>query len=95
MPYLINAIQSAGLNKLVVSFVVVIFNKVVCGMVLFFWSSLLLHIAAICIILLRMGLQLQRLSFPHQLLFKKLVLKTSDVIYYFRVKSSSDYQMSG
>ena len=34
------------------------------------------------------GLQLQRLSFPHKLLLKKVVLKTSDAIYYFRVKNS-------
>ena len=54
---------------------------------LFFWSSLLLQIAAISMSLLRMGLQLQRLSFPHQLLFKKVVLKTSDFIYHFRVKN--------
>ena len=38
-------------------------------------------------ILLHMGLQLQRLLFPHQLLFKKIVLKTGDAIYYFRVET--------
>ena len=29
---------------------------------------------------------------PHQQLFKKVVLKTSDAIYYFRVKNGLDYQ---
>ena len=29
---------------------------------------------------------------PHHQLFKKVVLNTSNVIYYFRVKNGSDYQ---
>ena len=70
------------LKKLVVSLVVIIFIIVV-----FVGSSLLLHIASICIILCHMGVQLQRLSFPYKLLSKKVVLKTSDAIYYFRVKN--------
>ena len=53
--------------------------------VVFVWS--LLRIDSICIILHQMGLQLQRLSFPHQLLFNKVVLKIRDAIYYFRVKN--------
>ena len=64
-------------NK-VVSLVVVVFITVV-----FVGSSLLLHMASKCIILCHMRLQLQRLSFPH----KKVVLKTSYAIYYFRVKN--------
>ena len=44
-------------------------------------------LTSMCIIFHHIGLQLQRLSFPHQLLFKKVVLKTSDAIYYFRVKN--------
>ena len=44
-------------------------------------SSLLLRIAATCMILLHMGLLLQLLLFSHQLFFKKVVLKTSDDIY--------------
>ena len=55
-------------------------------------SSLLLPIAAICIILLHMELQQQSLSFPHQLLFKKVILKTIDDIYYFRAKNTWHYQ---
>ena len=58
-------------------------NKVVSlVVVVFVGSSLLLHMASKCIILCHMRLQLQRLSFPH----KKVVLKTSDAIYYFIVK---------
>ena len=33
------------------------------------------------------GTTAARLSFPHQLLFKKVVLKTGDAIYYFRVET--------
>ena len=33
----------------------------------------------------------QTLSFPHQLLFKKVVLNASDAAYYFRVKNGLDY----
>ena len=58
-----------------------------CLSLTYFSESLLLYIAPKCIILLHMGLQLQRLLFLHQLLFKKVVLKTSDAIYYFRVKN--------
>ena len=32
------------------------------------------------------------LLFPYRVLFKKLVVKASDAIYYFRVKNCSDYQ---
>ena len=39
-----------------------------------------------------MRLQLQRLSFTHQLLFKKVDLKTIYAIYHFRVKNGRDYQ---
>ena len=56
-------------------FVVVIFITVV-----FVGSSLLLGMASICIILPHMGLQLQRLSLTHKLLFKNVVLRTSAVI---------------
>ena len=49
-------------------------------------------LASMCIIFHHIGLQLQGLSFPHQLLFKNVVLKTSDTIYYFRVKNGWDYQ---
>ena len=72
---------------MVVSLVVVAFIIVISV-----WSSLLLRIASICITLHHMILQLQRLSFPHQLLFKKVVLNTSDAIYYFRVKNGLDCQ---
>ena len=41
-----------------------------------------------------MGLQLQRLSFNHQLLCKNVVLKTSDAIYYFRVKMAETIKMA-
>ena len=58
---------------MIVSLVVVVIITVV-----FAGSSLLLHIASICIILRHMGLQLQRLSFSYKLLSKKVVLKTSD-----------------
>ena len=44
-----------------------------------------LRIAVLCMILLHMGLQLQRLSFPHQLLFKNVVMNTSYAIYHFRL----------
>ena len=50
-------------------------------------SSLLMRIAAICIILLYIGLQLQRHLFSDQLFYKKVVLKTGNAIYYFRVKN--------
>ena len=69
--------------SMVVSLVVVNFIMVVFIIVVFVWSSLLLRIASICIILHHMRLQLQRLSFPHQ----KVGLKTCDAIYYFRVKN--------
>ena len=49
-------------------------------------------LASMCIIFHHIGLQLQGLSFPHQLLFKNVVLKTSDTIYFFRVKNGWDYQ---
>ena len=49
-------------------------------------------LASMCTIFHHIGPQLQRLSFPHQLLFKKVVLKTSNAIYYFRVKNSWDHQ---
>ena len=39
-----------------------------------------------------MGPQLQMLSFSHQLLFKKVVLKSSYAFYYFRVKNGCNYQ---
>ena len=68
-------------KDMVVSLVVAFFIIVV-----FVGSSLLLPIASICMILRHMGLQLQRLSFPHQLLCKDVVLKTSDAFYQFRVK---------
>ena len=68
-------------KNMIVSLVVVVFITVV-----FAGSSLLLRIASICIILRHMGLQLHRLSFPYKLLSKKVVLKTSDAIYYFIVK---------
>ena len=73
--------------SVVVSLVVVTFITVE-----FAWSSLLLDMASICIILPHMGLQLQRLSLTHPLLFKNVVLRTSDVIYYFRVKNGKDNQ---
>ena len=65
-------------ENMVVSLVVVVFITVI-----FEGSSLLLRIASVCIILPHMGLQLQlqRLSFPNQLLFKKVVCKTIDAIY--------------
>ena len=69
-------------NKLVVSLIVVIFIKVAMLWSSLFLSPLLLCISAIRIILLRMGLLLQRRSFPHQLLFKKVVLNNCDVIYF-------------
>ena len=68
-------------KNMVVSLVVVVFITVV-----FAGSSLLLRIASICIILHHMGLQLQRFSFPYKLMSKKVVLKTSDAIYYSIVK---------
>ena len=74
---------------MVVSLVVVVFITVI-----FVRSSLLLCIASICIILRHMGLQLQRLSFPYKLLSKKIVLKTSDDIYYFRVKMADTIKMA-
>ena len=43
------------------------------------------HYASICLILHLLGLQLPRLSFPHQ-------EGSSDAIYYFRVKNDWDYQ---
>ena len=46
-----------------------------------------LHMVLHMLIQLRMGQQLQSLSFPHQLLFKKVVLKTCDSVYNFRVKN--------
>ena len=53
-----------------------------------------MRIAEICMVLLHMvlhvlhmGQQLQSLSFPHQLLFKKVVLKTCDSVHYFRAKN--------
>ena len=49
-------------------------------------------LASMCTIFHHIGLQMQRLSFPHQLLFKKVVLKTRVVIHYFRVKNVWDYQ---
>ena len=68
-------------------------------MVVFTTVVFVLRIAEICMVLLhmvlheliqlRMGQQLQSLSFLHQLLFKKVVLKTfCDFVYYFRVKMS-------
>ena len=71
----------------IVSLVVVVFI-----MFVLVGSYLLLPIASICIILHPIGLQLQTLSFPHQLLFKKVILKISGAIYYFRVKIGRDYQ---
>ena len=68
--------------SMVVSHVVVVFIIVV-----FVWSSLLLLIAALCKTLSHMGLLLQRLSLSHQLFFKKVVLKTGDAIYFFRVET--------
>ena len=68
-------------KNMIASLVVVVFITVV-----FAGSSLLLRIASIRIIMRNMGLQLQRLSFLHQLLFKNVVLKTSDAISHFRVK---------
>ena len=44
-------------------------------------------------ILRHMGLQLQTLSFNHQLLCN-LVLKTSDAIYHFRVKMAETIRMA-
>ena len=41
-----------------------------------------------------MGVQLQRLLFPYKLLSKKVVLKTSDAIYYFRVKMAETIKMA-
>ena len=73
--------------SVVVSLVVVTFIKVD-----FVGSSLLLDMASICIILPHMGLQLQRLSLTHPLLLKNVFLRTSDVIYYFRVKNGKDNQ---
>lgn len=68
--------------SMVVSLAVVVFITVV-----FIGSSLLLRIESICIILNHIGLQLQRISFPHELLFKNVVLKKSEAIYYLRVKN--------
>ena len=73
--------------SVVVSLVVVTFITVD-----FVGSFLLLGMALICMILPHMGLQLQRLSLNHQLLFNNIVLRTSDVIYYFRVKNGRDNQ---
>ena len=62
-------------------------------MVVFTTVVFVLRIAEICMVLLHMalrytrGLQLQSLSFPHQLLFKKVVLQTCDSVYYFRAKN--------
>ena len=56
-------------KNMIASLVVVVFITVV-----FAGSSLLLRIASIGIILRHMGLQLQKLSSNHQLLFKNVVL---------------------
>ena len=69
-------------KNMIVSLVMVVFITVV-----FAGSSLLLRIASICIILHHMELKLQRVSFPYQLLFKKVDLKTIYAIYYFRVNN--------
>ena len=39
-----------------------------------------------------MGLQLQRLPFSNQLLFKLVVLQTSDAVYHFREKNGRGFQ---
>ena len=49
-------------------------------------------LASICIISHHTGRLLERLSFPHRLLFNKVVLKISDAIYSFRGKNSWDHQ---
>ena len=72
---------------MVVCLLLVAFSIVLIVMVVF-----VLHIAAICIILLHMGLRLQWLLFSHQLLLKKVVLKASDAFYYFRVNNDGDYK---
>ena len=68
--------------SMVVRLVIVVFIILV-----FVRSSLLLRMASICLILHHLELQLQRLSFPHHLLFKKVFLNTSVAIYHFRVKN--------
>ena len=77
-----------------VSVFVVIFITVVFITVVFAGSSLLLRIASICIILRHMGLQLQRLSYNHQLLCRNVVLKTSYAIYHFGVKRAETIKMA-
>ena len=41
-----------------------------------------------------MGLQLQMLSSNYQLLYKNVVLKTSNAIYHFRVKMAETIKMA-
>ena len=76
-------------RNMVVSLVVVVFITVV-----FAGSSLLLRIASIRIILCHMRLQLQRLSFNHQLLCKNVVLNTSHTFHHFWEKRAETIKMA-
>ena len=76
-------------KNMIVSLLVIVFITAV-----FAGSSLLLHIASICIILRHIGLQLQRLSYNHQLLCRNVALKTSYAIYHFRVKMAETIKMA-
>ena len=67
---------------LIVSLVLVVFIIVIFVMVVF----VIAHCRNIHNIAPH-GVTAAELPFPHQLLLKKVVLKTSDAIYYFRVKN--------
>ena len=75
------------LHPIVVLFTTVVFVIVVFDLHIAEIFMVLVHMVLHMLIQLRMGLQLQSLSFPHQLLFKKVVLKTCDSVYYFRAKN--------